>query len=420
MKKFLLALSVMLCTTSNNYGIPYQLNTVENREHSRIDPEKINRVDSLITRYIEENKAVNAVVLLGKDGQIFYNRAYGWKNREADEILKETDIFRLASMTKSIVSVALMTLFEEGKFLLDDPLWWYIPEFKDMEVIAELNSDGTYTTRPAKRKITIRHLLCHSSGIPYDAVYNQSAGLSFQSTMGEESIGVLVRKFAGTPLAHDPGEKFTYGMNVEVIGYLIEVLSGKTLDVFLEERIFKPLGMEDTYFFLPEDKRDRLVTLYSWDKTDEMFKVSGDYVYQNFAVEGPQKCFLGGAGLCGTAMDYAKFCQMLLNKGEFNGKKILSPRTVQLMTEYNQLALNDKPSHDFMFGLGFKIHSRSDASRTLTSEGAYGWSGMFGTYYRIYPGENIFIIFMGNHYPWQYRDRIDELLQVAVFQALKE
>ncbi|MCD7963343.1 MAG: beta-lactamase family protein [Rikenellaceae bacterium] len=401
-------------------GTPQKLNVAEDPAEVGISGERLARVDRLMENYIADGKMVNGVVMLGKDGKIFFNKAYGWKNRESGEVLNNDDIFRIASMTKSIVLVGLMTLFEEGKFLLDDPLWHYIPEFRNMNVIDKFNSDGTYSVRAAKRPITIRHLLCHSSGIPYETAYNRDSGISFTSTMDDITIGELIKKLATMPLAHDPGEKYTYGMSVDVIGYLIEVLSGQSLDLFLEERIFKPLGMEDTYFYLPEEKKHRLVTLYSYNREGNNFIVSDNYVQQNFAIEGPQKCFLGGAGLCSTAGDYAKFCQMLLNKGTFNDNSIISPRVIEMMSTINQLAENDRPSHNFQFGLGFKIHSVSDAAHTLTSKGGYGWSGMYGTYYRVYPEENMFIVFMSNEFPWPDRDRSDELLQVTVFQSLTE
>lgn len=413
----LLSVTFISCSNHNKKDIGFQqLKFVENPSKEGFCTDRLSRIDSLVERFLSEGKAVNCVAMVGRNGKIIYNKAFGWKNVEKKEKVTESDIFRIASMTKGVVSVALMTLYEEGKFLLDDPLWWYIPEFREMEVIEEFRAPGDFTTRPAKRGITIRHLLSHSSGIPYDKPYNKDAGIPFTSSMHDMTTEEFVKKIATLPLDHDPGERYTYGLSTDVIGYLIEVLSGKSLDVFLRNKIFEPLGMEDTYFYLPEDKKDRLVTLYS--ARQDGIERSNNEVQQNFPVAGPQKIFLGGAGLCSTVMDYAKFCQMLLNKGIFNDVRILSPKTVELMTTVNQLAFNDRKSDSFQFGLGFEINGECKASGTIESLNNYGWGGMYGTNYCIDPSENMFILFMSNELPWPDGSRMQTLYRMMVYQAL--
>lgn len=422
MKRLILPLLLLLivlvsCQNNQKTTLPQELTAATNPAEAGFCEERLSRLDSIIERYVTESKAINCVAMVGRNGKIVYNKAYGWKDKEENIPASDTDIFRIASMSKAIVSVGLMTLYEEGKFLLDDPLWWYIPEFKKMEVMEEFRSPGNYTTRTAKRHITIRHLLSHSAGIPYERAHNIDAGIPFTSSMDDMTTAEFVRKIATLPLDHEPGERFTYGLSTDVIGYLIEVLSGKPLDLFLRERVLDPLGMDDTYFYLPEEKKNRLVTLYSEDSNRNIVRSTNE-VQQNFAVAGPQKIFLGGAGLCSTAADYGKFCQMLLNHGTFNHTCILSPQTVKLMTTVDQLALNDeKPAH-LQFGLGFEINGMYQSATTIESIGCYGWGGMYGTHFRIDPSENMFIVLMINEKPWSHGGRMHALCRMAVYQAL--
>ena len=388
-------------------------------EANGFSPERLLRLDSLGESYIADGKAPNMVMLVARHGKIVYDKAYGWKDRESGEKVSNDDIFRIASMSKGIVTVALMTLYEEGKFLLDDPLYYYIPEFKNMKVIENVDPiKKTYTTRDAVRPITIRHLLCHSSGISYGNMSYDEIFIPRTSTLEDITIEETVKRLATRPLNHDPGEKFTYGMSVDVVGYLIEVLSGQPLDEFLSERIFEPLGMNDTYFFLPEDKQDRLVTLYS-KTSDGTFVVSENVTEQTYPVAGAKKCLLGGAGLCGTIYDYAKFAQMLLNKGEFNGHRILGRKTVEMMTGINQLAFNTQPSTDYCWGLGFWICSEYAAARKIGTVGEYGWSGMYGTYYGVDPEEDMIYLLFTNANPWNDKESVMEYFHTAVYQALE-
>lgn len=363
-------------------------------------------VDTFLNKLVEDGTLPHVVTFVARHGVVVHHKAYGWKNIEKKIPLEKNDIFRIASQTKAITSVALMILYEEGKFLLDDPISKYIPEFKDMVVMETYNEkDTTYTVRPAKGQITIRHLLTHSSGIHYGVlgsgpghdIYAKN-GIPAVCSLDSLTIEQVVKKIAGLPLMFDPGEKYLYGMNLDVAGYLIEVLSGKPLDVFMKERIFEPLGMDDTYFYLPEEKTGRLVTLYT--ATPEGLKVHPNVTYQTFPVAGAKKLFLGGAGLCGTIEDYAKFCQMILNKGTFNGNRILGRKTIDIMT-FNQIGEKVLDDTGAKMGLGFKLFNEANTDVELVSEGALKWGGMYATDFLIDPKEDMIRLIYTNTQPYQ-------------------
>jgi CubicO group peptidase (beta-lactamase class C family) len=353
--------------------------------------------DSFLNKLVSDGVLPNVVTFVARHGVVVHHKAYGWRDIEKKIPIEKNDIFRNASQTKAITSVALMTLYEEGKLLLDDPVSRYIPEFKDPLVLESINEkDTSYTTRPAEGEITIRHLLTHTSGLQYSVLgdgsgYNlfRDKGIPVGNTLDPINNEQMVKKMAALPLMFDPGERFAYGMSIDVVGYLIEVLSGKPLDVFLKERIFDPLGMNDTYFYLPEDKAERLVTLYS--PTPEGLKVSNNVVSQTFPVAGARMLFPGGSGLCGTIEDYAKFCQMVLNKGTFNGNRILSRKTIDLMT-VNQIGdktIDRNTGPGAKFGLAFKIFEKESLAGELVSEGALMWAGGYVTDYLIDPKEDM-------------------------------
>ncbi|MBP3331169.1 MAG: beta-lactamase family protein [Tidjanibacter sp.] len=395
--------------------------TVAEAEDGRINGfsvDRLSRLDALAEEFVGNDKAPQMVMLVSRHGEIVYDKAFGWKDKEQGEKVESSDIFRIASMSKGIVTVGLMMLYEEGKFVLDDPLYYYIPEFRNMTVLESVDyAKGTYTTRPARRPITIRQLLCHTSGISYGNIAYDEIFIPRTSTLEDITIEETVKRLATRPLNHEPGEKFTYGMGIDVAGYLIEVLSGQPLDEYLTERVLKPLGMEDTYFYLPEEKADRLVTLYSKRGTGAMTP-SANEVEQTFPVAGPRTWLSGGAGLCSTVYDYARFVQMLLNGGEFNGNRILGRKTVEMMTTVNQLAENTTPSLSYQWGLGFEIMSANSVAHKMGSVGTYGWSGMYGTFYMVDPVEDMFYILFANGNPWPEKELIRDYFQTAVYQAL--
>ncbi|MBN2165523.1 MAG: beta-lactamase family protein [Marinilabiliaceae bacterium] len=386
------------------------------------DKDRLNRIDSFLNKQIIEGVLPNAVTFVVKNGAVVHHKAYGFKNIQDGIALKKDDIFRIASQTKAIVSVALMTLYEEGQFLLDDPVSMYIPEFADMTVLDQFNpEDTTYTSTPARRQITIRHLLTHTSGIHYGilgggvgSMMYAKEGIPAVNSLDSVTVEQVVKKIAQMPLMFEPGTKFMYGMNTDVIGYLIEVLSGKKLDAFVADNVLIPLGMKDSHFYLPENKKDRLVTLYSSSSNGSVLNTNDSY--QNYPIAGARMFLSGGAGLCGTIEDYAKFCQMLLNGGEFNNRRVLSRKTVDLMTcnQIGDLSINNRGNK---FGLGFEIYSKNGASSHLSSEGAYKWGGMYYTDYLIDPSEKLIFLFYTNIQPYRGIN-IHQTYHNLVYQSL--
>ena len=396
-------------------------------ESVNISSERLNRIDTMLLRSIEDKWIAGAVAFIARDGKIIYNRAFGESDIETRTPMQTDAIFRIASQTKAIASIGLMMLFEEGKFLLDDPVSRYIPEFAHQQVLDKYNEkDTTYTAIPALREITIRDLLTHTSGIDYAdigspvmcAIY---AKAGIPAGFGDKKIpfdcktelGDKMKALGRLPLVHQPGEQMTYGLNVDVIGYLIEILSGDKLDQYLKKHIFEPLGMNDTWFYLPEEKRGRLV------------KVNTEDANHNVTIM-PQECvnypifkgtyFSGGAGLSSTTKDYAAFLQMLLNKGEYNGKRLLSRRTVELIT-CNQIGdLNlgvDK------FGLGFEITTERGQSVLGISEGSFAWGGYFGTTYWADPKERLVCLLFMQQSPLSHRE-IQSKFKALVYQTLED
>ena len=337
----------------------------------KVSEDRLIRIDKMLQQSIDSGWIAGAVGFIARDGKIVYNKAFGVNDIETKSPMRTDDIFRIASQTKAITSVAVMMLFEEGKFLLDDPISKYIPEFANPRVLDQFNEkDTTYTTIPANREITIRDLLTHTSGIDYAGIGSMNmraiyAKSGIPAVFGSDKIilGDKIKALGKLPLAHQPGEKFTYGLNVDVLGYLVEVLSGESLDQYFQKHIFEPLGMTDTYFYLPSSKFERLVTVYTEDDRHHFVKWT-DQTLLGIAVNYPMvegTYFSGGAGLSSTIKDYATFLQMLLNKGEYNGKRLLSRRTVELMTT-NQIG--DLNLGRDKFGLGFQITTTDGQAST--------------------------------------------------------
>ncbi len=393
-----------------------------------VSADRLGRIDKVLQQYVNNNWIAGATAIVAKDGKIIYYKSIGYNDVEKKTPLAKDEIFRIASQTKAITSVGVMMLYEEGKILLDDPISNYIPEFKKPNVLDKFNeTDSTYTTVPAKREITIRDLLTHTSGIGYaqigspqmNAIYYK-AGLT--SGLGVKK-GVMLRdkmKVLGSmPLFHQPGEKFTYGLNTDLLGYLIEVVSGTSLDQFFRQRIFEPIGMKDTYFYLPAEKYNRLAQLYTEDKEKKLMKapdtsnLNGTF-YANYpALNGTY--YSGGAGLSSTAYDYALFMQMLLNGGSYNGKQLLSPVSVHMMTS-NQIGQLTVSNGD-KFGLGFEIVPEANNGRTPVSVGTFSWGGAFSSSYWIDPKEKIVAQLFINQMPMSHGD-IHEKFKALVYQAL--
>lgn len=378
--------------------------------------ERLGYLDSLLAHYVHTGAMPNAVTFIYRNGKVVQHKAYGYKNIEKKQLLKKDDIFRIASQTKALTSVGLMLLYERGKFLLDDPVSLYIPQFKNPQVLVSSSNDSPYTIRPAKSEITIRQLLSHTSGIPYGNAIYKRAKIPGINSLGDETIGQVVKRLATLPLEHDPGEKFTYGLNSDVIGYLIEVLSGIPLDKYFQQNIFAPLGMKDSYFYLPKEKEGRLVTLYSKDSMNSPLYVSKDSANQYYPIAGAQKYFSGGAGVVGPIEDYAKFCIMLLNGGRFNGRQLIGRKTIDLMT-INQIGDLEVWDTSDKFGLGFQIFTPKGLAHAPGSIGAFKWGGAYSTDYTIDPTENMVMLIYTNVLPFANPD-INKRFRAMVYQAL--
>lgn len=385
---------------------------------------RLQRMDAVINDYIEKGRQAGVAVLVARNGRIVYHKAYGQDDIADKTPLKRDAIFRLASQTKAITSIGLMMLFEEGKFLLDDPVSKYIPAFKNPKVLEKFNEkDSTYTSVPAKREITIRQLLTHTSGISYPSIGTKEAVAIYAKNKIPSGIGTpsgtlaeTIPRLAALPLMHNPGDRFTYGLSTDVLGYLIEVLSGQSLANYLGNRLFEPLGMNDTHFYLPTTRQARLTKVYTEDSTRTVRRmparggISEDYPNQAGTY------YSGGAGLSGTLYDYAIFLQMLLNGGEYGGKRFLSPTTVRLITT-NQIG--DLNQGQNKFGLGFSITSEKSAARLPVSEGAFDWGGFFGTTYWVDPKEKIVALLYTQKVPNSFGD-LNDKFRVLVYQAITE
>jgi CubicO group peptidase (beta-lactamase class C family) len=354
------------------------------------DGTRIARIDAYLNRLISEQRIPGAVIMLVRNGHVEYQKAFGYRNVATKVPMRPDDIFRMASQTKAITSLAAMMLWEEGKFSLDDPVSLYLPEFDKQTVLAKFNpADSSYTTVPAKRPTTIRQLLTHTSGLDYadigsdefKAIYAK-AGVSAMGHEGE-LLADKVRILGKLPLAVQPGERFTYSLSLDVVGRLVEVWSGMPLDQFLRTRILTPLKMNDTWFELPAEKRARLVTLHSEKdgKVTPMVEPQGamnpDYPARKVTY------FAGGAGLAGTTADYARFLQLFLNGGELDGVRLLSRKTVELMLT------NQIPKLQPAFGLGFALETPENDFRSIVTSGSFSWGGAFNTTYWADPKEHL-------------------------------
>jgi len=388
-------------------------------ETVNMSSERLTRIDNMIQQSIDSGWIAGAVGFIARDGKIIYNKAFGVSDIDSKKAMATDNIFRIASQTKAITSISAMMLFEEGKFLLDDPVSKYIPEFKNPQVLDTFNEkDSTYTTVPARREVTVRDLFTHTSGIDYAgigslrmrAIYAKGG---FTDGFGNDKIriGDDIKILGRMPLVHQPGERFTYGLNVDVLGYLVEIWSGEPLDQYMRKHLFEPLGMNDTWFYLPEDKAGKLVKVNSEDAKHHVTGI-GQSGLNYPLLKGTY--FAGGAGLSSTVKDYALFLQMLLNNGEYNGKKFLSRRTVELITS-NQIG--DLNLGRDKFGLGFQITTEYGQAQLGISEGSFAWGGYFATTYWADPKERIVGLLFMQQFPLSHGE-IQNKFKAMVYQAL--
>ncbi|MGY6744548.1 MAG: serine hydrolase domain-containing protein [Cecembia sp.] len=388
-----------------------------------IAPERLKKLDAMLEEAIQNDEIPGLVALVARNGKIVYHAAKGKADAADGKAMSKEAIFRIASQTKAITSTAVMMLWEEGKFRLDDPISKWIPEFKNPQVLQNFRyADSSFTARPANKEITIRHLLTHTSGLGYGVIDGdermkmiyQKAGIVDLYTTENISIGENIRKLATLPLHHNPGEKYTYSEGLDVLGYFIEIVSGMPFDQFLRTRLFDPLGMNDTWFYLPDAKASRLVKVQrKVDGKWENFPVT--FYDPQYPITGAKRFFSGGAGLSSTAKDYATFLQMYLNWGELNGVRILSRKTIETMMK-NQVG--DLWSGAKHYGLAFGVvTAQGVAEGGIGSEGTFDWGGYFNTQYFADPQEKVIGILMkqtsqtsGDQTGWKFRQMVFTLL----------
>lgn len=396
---------------------------------------RLERISNLMRSTIEEQKMAGAVVLVARHGKIAYFQSFGLA--DMDKPMQNDTLFRVCSMTKPVVTVAVLQLYEEGKLLLSDPVAKYIPEFAHPKVLVMQpeGSDPPFKLVPAKRDITIKDLLTHTAGLPYSFasewypkdrllhqmhVLYEEAGISSGMVETDGTIGDMVKRLARLPLASQPGEAFIYGMAGDVQGYLVEVVSGQKLDDYIRDHVFKPLKMNDSYFFVPQGKQDRLSAVWKSDWRGSLEKVApgphreGDYAYSpTFQTQGPKTFLSGGVGMVSTPYDYFRFAQMLLNKGELDGERVLSRKTVELMTTNQIGKLFETTLHDegWKFGLGLGVQADREHNVDAGDVGTFEWAGLYSTRFSVDPGEEKITIFLSQTHPFSYHfDLWDKLL----------
>ena len=397
-----------------------------NGKNNSVNYERLAKIDGLINNYVKKDWVKGVVTIVVKDNQVVQYKGYGFADAETKEAMKKDELFRIASQTKALTATGIMILYERGKLFLDEPVADFIPEFKNPVVLDKFNpKDSSYTTVPAKRDITIRDLLTHTSGIDYAGIGSENmkaiyakAGLEpgFNMEKKDQTLLDAVKTLAKLPLVHQPGERWTYGLNFDVLGCVIEVVSGMNLNDFLNKNIFEPMGMADTYFNVPAGKANRLAHVYTedslhhiipWDK--EKSGIDPDYPLVK------KHYFSGGADLTSTAFDYAKFLHMLLNGGTYNGHEILAPRTVQLMVS-NQLDFKFNGVNGF--GLSFEVVSKKGAARDARNKGTFAWGGFWGTTYWADPKAHLICLIMTQQTPNSHGD-LAQKFQDMVYASLK-
>ena len=389
-----------------------------------LSSERLEFLTNTFQEYVNQGELPGAVVLVARKGQIAYLNAFGKSDKENNLPMQENSIFRIASQTKAIVSVGIMLLQEEGKLLITDPVGKYIPAFKETTV-AVPQEGAAYEIVKAQRPITIRDLLTHTAGIGYGQgiasdLWKQANIQGWYFADREEPIQATVSRMAALPFEAQPGEKFVYGYNTDILGALIEVVSGESLDTFLKTRILDPLGMNDTHFYLPKAKSSRLTVVYSPTKKGlERAPNPGGMAGQGAYLDGPRVSFSGGAGFLSTAVDYAKFLQMMLNKGSFNGKQIISPKTVALMTVNHLGAIPFPGEKGVGFGLGFSVVEDLGQRGVLGSKGEFGWGGAYHSTYWVDPQEELVVVYFTQLIPANGLDD-HQKLRALVYQALMD
>ena len=432
---FLVSLTSSCSTTPVNSGLPQQFDYHASHRETGVAPQSINEIDALLQSFVNDKKASSVVAFAAKDGKVIYYDAFGWKDIENQTPASVDDYYVLFSQTKAIVTVAFMTLVEQGLVAIDDPVAKYFPEIPD-EVVTKINEDGSYETRPVKTPMTFAHLMSHSSGlgaglagdirraelkrddrpsgffggaIPDVIPHGQHTGGGNPSAKYLEEEMLALVKY---PLGFDPGSEWNYHVSTNMLGYMIERLSGQPLRQYVKEKVLLPLGMNDTDWYYEPSALSRFVKAYS--AVEGELKPASN-MYSEGAVSTQQTYAEGAIGLNGPITDYAKFCQMMLNKGTFNGARILKPETVDVMTTINRLPEKNTGGNGFQFGLGFELYNDKKKPLPEVSSSAYAWGGLFGTDYIIDPENDLIVLFYLNMYK---RDALYPVFLGKVYQAI--
>jgi len=390
-----------------------------------LSSERLKRVDRAFQEHVDQERIAGAVVLVLQDGKPVYDKAFGWADKEAGRKMTTDAIFRIASQSKAITSAVILSLMEEGRLGLTDAAGRYIPSFASTTVAVRNGEQVTIV--PARRAITIRDLLTHTAGISYGEdpriadrykAKNLGAvtGRGWYTADKDEPICDTMERLGTLPFMTQPGDAYVYGYNTDVLGCIAEKASGQTLDELVRTRIAGPLGMKDTAFYLAPPQRDRLVTVYGSNNESggRIFRAPDTALGQGHYVDGPRRSFSGGAGLLSTARDYARFLEAIRRGGELDGVRILSPRTVELMTTNQSGGLHSDTG--LGFGYGFETTDRYGANG-LDSVGAFGWGGAYGSIYRVDPKSRLVLVMMLNQMP--NGSTIRERFATLVYQALQ-
>ncbi len=359
--------------------------------------EGVDRLDAFLDDYTSNGSLPGTVLMVLRDGAVVYEKAAGYRDIESGDRMRADAIFRIASQTKAIVSVAVMILQDEGALLISDPVARYLPAFARTTVAVPRTDSAGYDVVGANRRITIRDLLTHTAGVAYGGGpggdrWREAEITGWYFAHRDEPIRETVDRMAALPFQAQPGSRFVYGYSTDILGALVEEVSGMTLDEFLYDRIFEPLGMEDTFFYLPPDRIRRLATVYAHDGEGNLVRspdgpgmnTQGQYT------SGPRISFSGGAGLLSTARDYARFLQMMLNGGTLGEARVLSPASVALMTSNH---IGDLMGPGTGFGLGFQVRLDLGAAGAPGSVGDYGWGGAYHTTYWVDPAERMVVVY---------------------------
>ena len=391
-------------------------------ESVAVSSERLDRLTSTLQQYVDDGQLAGAVALVARHGRVVYHQAVGMRDIESHDAMPKDAIFRIASQTKALVSVAVMVLQERGKLLISDPVSKYLPEFEKTRVAVKQH-EGGYKVEPSRRSITLRDLLTHTAGIGYGygPAKDRWAKVEIQGwyfAHREEPVGDTIARMASLPFAAHPGEKFVYGYNTDILGAVVERASGQSLDSFLREAILDPLEMNDTHFYLPPDKASRLATVYSATKSGlERAPEPGLGIGQGHYVKGPRVSFSGGAGLLSTAKDYARFLQMMLNGGTLNGRRVLSRKSVELMTVDHLNGIEFRPGQGF--GLGFSVVTDLGARGLPGTIGEFGWGGAYHSTYWADPREGLVVAYLTQLIPANGLDDHSKL-RALIYQALMD